>query len=76
MNGAKTLILCVGAIVHTFFTLGCIACHVPDYKQIKMRAKRFEKLKRGKPDGVSWGRYLERLQEDAEELRSRRGELR
>jgi len=46
-----------------------------DYKDIKIPPEVFERLKRDKPRGESWGRYLDNLHEDAQEWRNRRSDV-
>jgi len=40
---------------------------MPEYQNIKVTPSVFERLKRNKPDGVTWSRYLDQLQEQSEQ---------
>jgi len=48
---------------------------VTEYKNIKVTDEVFERLKRNKPRGESWSRYLDNLHEDAHEWRNRRSDV-
>jgi len=48
---------------------------MPDYKTLKITPEVFERLKRNKPRGESWSRYLDNLHEDAQEWENRRSDL-
>lgn len=47
-----------------------------DYKNIKVPPEVFERLKRGKDDGQSWGHYLKEQREKAEKFDEMQGGMR
>ncbi len=61
-SGASTVVMCHGGTM-------------TEYRNIKVSPEVFERLKRGKPEGETWSRYLDNLNEKAEEWDSRRSDV-